>query len=254
MSDFKRFFLRGLTAMLPTMITLMIIIYVFNFLNDYLGKYVNVGVQWCTVQIICLFRRGAMELRGPNAIWDEIKVVWETYNLSWLGFFLALVAIYIFGLFVASFFGRSIWRMIERALFRMPVIKQIYPYVKQVIDFLFSSDKHMQFSRVVAVEYPRRGVWALGLVTGPGMQAINQSVGEDLLTIFIPSSPTPITGYTITVKRDDVIDLPLSIDDALRFTVSGGVIMPLNQQMSLPAIEAARQGAAKKLEQKENSE
>ena len=100
----------------------------------------------------------------------------------------------------------------------------------------------MEFSRVVAVEYPRKGIWSLGLVTGPGMRTVHEQLGGDLLTVFIPSSPTPVTGYTITVRRNEVIDLPMSIDDAFRFTISGGVIMPINQQRSQSEVEQARQG------------
>jgi len=82
---------------------------------------------------------------------------------------------------------------------------------------------------VVAVEYPRKGIWSIGLATNPGMRTLHESTGEDLLTVFIPSSPTPVTGYTITVGRDKIIDLPMSIDEALRFTISGGVIQPDHQ-------------------------
>ena len=81
----------------------------------------------------------------------------------------------------------------------------------------------------------------MGLVTGAGMRTLHRTAGGDLLTVFIPSSPTPITGYTITVRRKDVIDLPMSIDEALRFTISAGVIMPKDQRLSDAEIEQARQ-------------
>jgi len=162
--------------------------------------------------------------------------------LWWVGFLVAIAGVYAIGRFVASFLGRGLWRLIEGTFFRLPIVKQVYPYVKQVTDFLLSERK-LEFSRVVAVEYPRKGIWSLGLVTAPGMRTLHGALGGDLLTIFIPSSPTPFTGYTITVRREEVIDLPLSIDNALRFTVSGGVIMPINQQLSEAEIEQARQGA-----------
>jgi uncharacterized membrane protein len=123
----------------------------------------------------------------------------------------------------------------------MPVVKQIYPYVKQVTDFLFG-DKRLQFSRVVLVEYPRKGIWSLGLVTGAGMRTIGRALGEEFLTVFVPSSPTPVTGYVITVRRDEVLDLPISIDDAIRYVVSGGVIMPASQLPSDVEVSTARQG------------
>ena len=143
--------------------------------------------------------------------------------------------------------------MVERGFFRVPVVKQVYPYVKQVTDFLLSERK-VEFSRVVAVEYPRKGIWSMGLVTGPGLRTLTRSVRTDLLTVFIPSSPTPVTGYTITVRQDEVIDLPLSIDDALRFTVSGGVIVPASQELSPTEIEEARQRAFPLAQRKETKE
>jgi uncharacterized membrane protein len=122
-------------------------------------------------------------------------------------------------------------RRLERVITSVPIFKQVYPYVKQVVDFLFSDDKPIKFNRVVAVEYPRRGIWAVGLVTGSSMRSIEEESGESL-TIFIPSSPTPFTGYTITVPHDEVHELPISIDEALRFTISGGVLVP--PQESIP--------------------
>ena len=253
-SDFRRFFLRGLAAVLPTLLTLMIIIYVFRFVQNYIGRYINIGVLWLLGTIIG-------RISGTGAPPERLATLWNNYFWG-VGFVLAVVAIYIFGRFVASFLGRGVWRLTEGMLLRVPIIKAIYPYVKQVTDFLFSERK-IEFSRVVAVEYPRKGIWSLGLVTGAGMRAIQNAAGSDLLTIFIPSSPTPVTGYTITVRRDEVIDLPMSIDDALRYTVSGGVITPAGQQLSEAEIEQARQGVfptslpdegSKPLQRKESGE
>lgn len=238
-SDFRRFFLRGLAAVLPTVLSIIIIVWLFRKIHEYVGRYINVAVIW-------LFSRLLWRTRGPDAQWENLT---EVYNyvrgyydpwLIWVGFVLAIVGIYIFGRFVASFLGRGLWRMIERTLIRLPIIKQVYPYVKQVTDFLLSEQK-IEFNRVVAVEYPRKGIWSIGLVTAPGMRTVQSAVGGELLTIFIPSSPTPMTGYTITVRREEVIDLPMNIEDALRFTISGGVIMPLGEQRGQAEIEQARQ-------------
>ena len=244
MSDFKRFFFRGLAAMLPTLITLMIIIYVFTFIDQYLGRFVNVGVQWIVVQFTSLSERAPWSLVGDDLVWDRVKHTWQNYWwLSLIGFVLAFVVIYAFGRFVASYLGRGIWRLIEKTFVRMPVIRQVYPYVKQVTDFLLS-EKKIEFSRVVAVTYPRKGLWSVGLVTGPGLRTVNEACGENMLTVFIPSSPTPVTGYTIMVRRDEVIDLPISIDEALRFTISGGVIAPQGQKLSQATIEEALKAPA----------
>jgi uncharacterized membrane protein len=239
--DFKRFFVRGLAAVLPAILTVVILIWLFTKIQYHFGRHINTAVQWVVIQALCVASRGPMDWQGSEAHWQAIKTVWEKYELWWVGFLLAFVAVYVFGRFVASIIGRGMWRMAEQAFFRLPVIRQIYPYVKQVIDYVLSRQK-MEFSRVVAVEYPRKGVWTMGLVTGPGMRTIRTSVGGDMLTVFIPSSPTPVTGYAVTVNKHEVIDLPISIDDALRFVVSCGVIFPIKEQMSRAETEQALHG------------
>jgi len=262
--DFRRFFRRGLTAVLPTLLTLAIIVWVFTMIQDYIGQYINTGAKWVVVQFMALHHYASSDqpspagswwkvLAGARMHWDRTDEVWRQYRLGWVGFVLAFVAIYIFGRFATSFLGRRLWRFIEGTFKRTPVVRQIYPHVKQVTDFLLSQRKH-KFSRVVAVEYPRKGVWSVGLVTGSGMRTIQQANDGTLLTVFIPSSPTPITGYTIIVRRDEVIDLPLSIDDALRFTVSGGVIMPPTQRLSHDETERATHAVLPHLPGKETTE
>ena len=87
---------------------------------------------------------------------------------------------------------------------------------------------------VVAVEYPRRGLWSMGLVTGPPLKPIQRRFDEALVTVFIPSSPTPVTGYVIAVPKEELIYLDLSIDEVIRFAISGGV---LNPSVPLPSDE-----------------
>jgi len=228
--DFRRFFLHGLAAVLPALLTVAILVWVCIFIWEHVGRYTNIAAQWVTVQLAAMFRHELLSWAGPASVWRDIESAWDEYRLAWIGFALAFVAFYIFGRFVASFLGKSLWRGVERAFFRVPVLKQVYPSVKQVTDFLLS-DRKIKFSRVVAVQYPRKGVWSVGLVTSSGMRVL-QNAGNDMLTVFVPSSPMPVTGYTITIRRDEVVDLPLSIDEALRFTVSGGVVMPPNQRLT----------------------
>lgn len=240
--DFKRFFLRGLAAVLPTLLTIMIIVYVFMFVQRHIGAHMNHAVQWLVAQYRQLVFLGEFSWKISEEERKAVERYWAVYRLGWIGFLLAISAVYVFGRFVASYLGRGAWRLVERGILSLPLVKRIYPYVKQVTDFLFSEQK-LAFSRVVAVEYPRRGCWSLGLVTSPGMRTLQESMRRNLLTVFIPSSPTPVTGYTIVVGRDEVIDLPLTIDQAIRFIVSGGVIMPPGESLSEAEIERARQGS-----------
>jgi len=234
MLHFRRFFVRGLATVLPTLLTLGIIIWVVGLIHKWFGRYINLG-------LIILLDRVV-----PGVTETQIRNFWDRYwGLHAIGSILAIIAIYFVGRFVASFIGRSIWRMIEQGLLRTPIIRQIYPSVKQVTDFLFTERKELKFSRVVAAEYPRKGIWSVGFVTGPGMRALREHTATEMLTVFIPSSPTPVTGYVITVRRDEVIDLPLTIDEALRMVVSCGVLLPSSQmppgaELPAPKVEESR--------------
>lgn len=167
----------------------------------------------------------------------KIKNLWERYQfpLDLLGLIVAIVLIYIVGLLLGSYIGHSLYRRGEMLLQRLPLFKQVYPSVKQITDFLVSdgNERLSKFSRVVAVQYPRRGIWSVGFITGDTMITIEQAAGVPCATVFIPSSPTPFTGYTISVPRSDMIELSITVEEALRFTVSGGVVLPPSQTKGL---------------------
>ena len=141
------------------------------------------------------------------------------------GFLIAFIVVVFVGAFLASFIGRTLWRIFERAFMKAPVVRKIYPHIKQVTDFFLTKEK-LAFRRVVAVEYPRKGIWSIAMVTGTGLEKINESHQKDFLTLFVPTSPTPFTGYVIMVSKDEVVELNMSVEEAVRFTISAGVISP----------------------------
>ncbi|MFA5863885.1 MAG: DUF502 domain-containing protein [Phycisphaerae bacterium] len=169
-----------------------------------------------------LFIQARHDLRAKKL--DEVGRSWV---MVLVGFVLALFLVTFLGLFLASFIGRTLWQTLESTIIRIPIVKQIYPYVKQVTDYVFGQKK-LDFSRVVAVQYPRLGVWSLGFVTGPAISSFQEmdSEGREYVTVFIPTSPTPFTGFVITALKQDVLDLPLTIDQVFRFLISGGVVSP----------------------------
>ncbi|NQT02242.1 MAG: DUF502 domain-containing protein [Planctomycetes bacterium] len=133
---------------------------------------------------------------------------------------------------MASVVGRTLWRMVEKFIMNTPVLSKVYPYVKQVTDFLFAQEEQerIPFSRVVAVEYPRQGIWSVGFVTGSGLEKVVDNVRKEFLTVLIPTSPTPFTGFVVMAPKEQTIDLDMTIEEAFRFTVSGGVITPGQKQ------------------------
>lgn len=175
--------------------------------------------------IIIEARRNRLEKK-----WNSIAVG-QWHVLDMIGLLVAFVLFYFAGVVMSNVLGRQIKDGGEKLIDRVPLIRRVYPAVKQVTDFFFSDndDEKLKFNRVVAVEYPRKGLYSVGLVTGDTMQDIEEAMGETCLTVFVPSSPTPFTGYVITVPVKDTIDLGISIEDALKFAVSGGVLVPPSQ-------------------------
>ncbi|MBS3733762.1 MAG: DUF502 domain-containing protein [Phycisphaerae bacterium] len=232
----RRFFLRGLGTLLPTLVTLYLLYVVVMWVYNLVGRHISKGIYWLTSLICASFF---------NVDFDNILSPkhWELYVGWWLALAVVVVAVYIFGRLVGTWIGRGLWRVTERTVTGMPVIRKVYPHVKQVTDFMLADKRKFQLeaSRVVAVEYPRKGIWSLGLVTGGGMRAIRDRAGEDVITVFIPSSPTPFTGYTIVVNKREAVEVPITFDEALRYTISGGVLTPQNQT---PKADAALAGGA----------
>jgi uncharacterized membrane protein len=228
--DFRRFFLRGLAALMPTLITLWLLIKVWDFLWESLGQYIIWFISWVWLMLV---KSNLAPPREPGEIKSYFWHLQEArFPVKVLGVVLAVVLVYIVGLIVGNLIGRTLWKLGENALFRIPLIRAIYPAVKQVTDFVLS-DKKSQFtaSRVVAVEPHANGIWSIGLVTGPGVRALGQPAGKEMLTVFVPSSPTAFSGYVLVVPREVVVDLPLTVEQAMRILVSGGVIDPNSDKL-----------------------
>ena len=143
---------------------------------------------------------------------------------------LFVIVLYILGKFLAAGIGRMTLRLFERVINHVPIIRNVYSSVKQVTDFLFT-EREMEFNRVVAVQYPRQGIWSIGFVTGESIQSLHDSIGEPVLSVLMPTSPMPATGFTITVPKSRTIDLGITVDQAIQFVVSCGVVVPINEQV-----------------------
>ena len=110
-------------------------------------------------------------------------------------------------------------------VFNIPLVNKIYFPVKRIFDFLFFPPKK-EFKGVVLVEYPRKGIYSVGFVTNHSCKHFEDKVGKTLYNVFIPSSPSPITGFTIVVRKDELVFLNLAVDDMLKMLISGGLVNP----------------------------
>ena len=218
---FRVYFLRGLAVLLPTIVTIWIFLWGYKFIQENISVYINRGI----VRLV-MFLQGDHQYLTKE---DMFKFWVEGWG-SIAGFLIALIVVCIVGAMVASVVGRTLWRMVESFIMNTPFLRQVYPYVKQITDFLLKPEEQEKFfSRVVLVEYPRKGLWSIGMVTGSGIKKIVDEAEKEFLTVFIATTPSPVTGFVILVPKDEVIDAGMTIEDALRFIVSGGVISPRSQ-------------------------
>jgi uncharacterized membrane protein len=216
----RRVLITGLATLLPTVLTGYIIFLLVRFVHNSVGRWIALVL--------------AKMLGQVDPVTGYITNAYTVVAGDILAVVIVFVLAYVLGAFTASFVGGRVVRAGEALLGKVPLVKVIYPYVKQVTDFVFS-DKRRRFRRVVAVPYPRQGMYSIGFVTGNSMRTINDALErEDLVHVFIPSSPTPVTGYVVFLPREDVIELPITVDEALRFAISGGVIVPFREVVTAP--------------------
>ena len=224
---FKNYFLRGLAVLLPTILTIWIFVWGYTFIQNNISIHIRNGLDW-------LMRKVA----GGEFV-DGLEERWWNMALSAAGFLIALLVVCIVGALLASVVGKTLWRMIEKFIMNTPFLRRVYPYVKQITDFLLTQEEQKKmFSRVVAVEYPREGIWSIGFVTGSGIEKVVENVKKEFLTVLIPTSPTPFTGFVIMVPKKQTIELDMTVEEAFRFAVSAGVIAPDRERpAALPKAE-----------------
>lgn len=260
--DFRLFFLRGLGVLLPSILTLWLLFQAFIFLYNNVAAPINRGIRASIVEITPRlvsdahlpgwFRVTAEEVEEYRAAATDpllkkasearlrhsvrarqLESFWNTWSFGLLrltGLFVAIVLIYLGGRVLGSFVGRYFFHRLERLLKAVPGFKQVYPHVKQMVD-LIMGDSQMAFRRVVLVEYPRKGIWTVGLVTSSAFRSVHEAAQTEMVTVFVPTSPTPFTGFTINIPAKDCIDVDMTIDQALRFVITAGVLVPEGQEM-----------------------
>jgi len=212
---------------LPTILTIWIFVLAYSFIQAKISSHIRDGLNWLIVFI------------APEAFVEKLDWKWMDIALSAAGFLVALIAVCIVGALLASVVGRTLWRMVEKFIMNTPFLRRVYPYIKQITDFVLTQEeKKKMFSRVVAVEYPRKGIWSMGFVTGSGLEGVVDNVKKEFLTVLIPTSPTPFTGFVIMVPKKQTIELDMTMEEALRFAVSAGVITPSGERAAAALPEA----------------
>lgn len=146
-------------------------------------------------------------------------------HIPGLGVLMSVAVVFITGIVAANLFGRQLVALWESLLARIPLVRSIYAAVKQLTETMFSSSGQ-SFRKVLLIEYPRRGLWTLAFQTGTDIGEAQRRTGQDVINIYVPTTPNPTSGFFLMVPRSDVIELDMSVDDGLKMLISMGVVVP----------------------------
>ncbi len=146
-------------------------------------------------------------------------------SIPGFGIIIGILILLLTGVFAANLFGRKLVGFWEAILGRIPLVRTIYSSVKQVLETLFSSNSE-SFRRVVLIEYPRKDIWSLGFQTNEALSTAREASGKDLVSVFVPTTPNPTSGFIIMLPAEDIIQLDISVEDGFKFIISMGVIVP----------------------------
>jgi len=150
---------------------------------------------------------------------------WLGFNIPGLGVLLTFAVVLLTGMFTANIIGQRLVRFGESILARIPVVKSLYSSVKQVSDTLFSSSGQA-FRKALLVQYPRQGSWTVAFLTGQPGGAVAAHLGGDFVSVYVPTTPNPTSGFFLMMPRSEVIELDMSVDEALKYIISMGVVPP----------------------------
>ena len=198
LGNIRKYFISGLVVFLPISLTVYLFYLAITFADNFFSEFFEkLG-----------FRFG------------------DFYGLSIL---LGICIIILIGFITTNFLGRKIHGFFEKIVLKLPFFKQVYPALKEMAVFLFTRERLSSFKQVVLIEYPRKGIYAMGFLTNDSSKEICDSIGKELCNVFVPSSPGPLTGFTILVPKKEIVYTKISIEDAFKFIVSGGVVNPYEQ-------------------------
>lgn len=194
-----------------------------------LRKYIITGLLiWVPLGITILVIKLLVDLLDQTILF--LPPAWRPENLfgfdiPGIGIIISSVIIFTTGFFLTNFAGRRIIKWGESLVERIPLVRSIYSAVKQVTETILSSDADT-FSEVLLIQYPRKGVWTLCFKTGDSPEAFDDVAEKKLITVFVPTTPNPTSGFILFVPRNEVTKLDIDVEDALKLVMSLGVVTP----------------------------
>ena len=220
-------FLTGLVVIAPVALTLWLIWSLIGFVDGVVLPFLPYAYQ--PEYLINTYILG--NIRPDDADWVRI-------NIHGLGVIVFLIFTLFVGWLAKGIIGRSFIAYAESMVDRLPVVRSIYSGVKQISETVFAQSER-SFEKACLFQYPRKGIWAIGFIstTAKGEIAERADVGGELLSIFVPTTPNPTSGFLLFLPRRDVIELDMSIEDSAKLVISAGLVYPDGKSNGAPAIE-----------------
>lgn len=219
MTHFKKYMLTGLLVWVPLGITLWVLNLIIGTM-DQLGTLLPQAVRpdfWL------------LKLVAPYAPFLD-----GAHHIPGFGVVLTVLVVLITGVVATNVLGRRLLLIGEHLLNRIPIVRSIYSSVKQVSDTVFS-DSGQAFRQALLVQFPHQGTWSVGFMTGQPGGEIADHLGGDLVSVFVPTTPNPTSGFLFMARRADVRELNMSVDEALKYVISMGVVVPTSRAAVVPA-------------------
>lgn len=209
----KKYFITGLVILLPLALTVAIVVFLVNFLTKpFMGL------------VSAFLTKSDFVNRGFLFLSPEQFIKYGSQLLILVGIFFLTVAI---GMFARWFFVKSLIGLSDKILHKIPIVNKVYKTTQEIIKTLFSSDKN-SFRQVVMAPYPHENAYVMGLVARESPKVCEDAAGSEMLSVLIPTTPNPTTGFLLMYKKQDLIFLDLRPEDAIKYIVSCGVITPEN--------------------------
>jgi uncharacterized membrane protein len=147
------------------------------------------------------------------------------FHVPGLGVLLAVVLVLATGMIVANLLGRRLVAAWESLLSRIPLVRNLYAGIKQIMEAVLATDGK-SFRKVLLIEYPRKGVWSLAFMTSDSLGEVQDKTGEHVISVFIPTTPNPTSGFVLMVPEKEVIELDMTVEEGLKMIISMGVVVP----------------------------
>jgi uncharacterized membrane protein len=196
-------------------------------------KYLITGLLiWIPLVITLWVLKAIVDLLDQSLLLLPASVHTENWlgvHIPGLGAILTIVIVFVTGVFATNFFGAQLVEIWHEILHRIPVVNSIYSSVKQISDTLFSTSGQA-FRKALLVQWPREGMWTIAFLTGIPGGGVARHLPDDCLAVYVPTTPNPTGGYFVIVKRKDVVELDMTVDQALKYIISMGVVPPLEHR------------------------